>query len=477
MKIADRLAVRSMVLSAIWIFSLWCATAPQRASAQTVTGSQKLGDNAIWTNSTTITGSSAFIDASVFSGTDICAKIANALSSSSFPAGGVLDARAVLTGSLGTCASSPSDLLSSPPAATILLPAGVITLPDTWVLGNQMRIIGEGRGQTTITPSSTFSTSKGSALLQMGSSSCTTTSPCTGIVISELWVQGNTGETVPADGIDNPYAGAFSYVEHATVSYFTGNGLLIEGAVASSGSNTYLADGSGPYSDLIISNVSTGTSAATASTTCINLQAQTRGIHGLTCTANGSPTAGSYLDGSNNTIEDVHFEGVITGVLVGSQHVAAGNSVINVSGADGSGPVDYDIQVSSNTQTGGSPNVSDLTLEGISPYGFIKDFVVLDNLTGVSIPKADNVALYALGNSFGSGYSLFSTTPVTPSSSVPTNGLPTWGVGGTNLGSTTETCNTPGALYSNTAGGTGSTVFVCTEATQSGGQPTWQPIA
>jgi len=90
---------------------------------------------------------------------------------------------------------------------------------------------------------------------------------------------------------------------------------------------------------------------------------------------------------------------------------------------------------------------------------------VKDDLTGIDIPKADNVALYALGETFGGGYTLFGATPVTPGT---TAGLPTWGVGVTNVGS--ETCNTPGALYSNTSGGTGSTIFVCTAAL------TWQSI-
>jgi hypothetical protein len=359
------------------------------------------------------------------------------------------------------------------------LPAGHSRYSDPWPQSTLARLAaatfapkllqlyGEGRNQTTIAPKSSFSTSAGNnSLLQMGSSSCTLTSPCTGIVISEVWVQGSTSLAVPPDGIDNSYAGEFSYVEHVTITNFVGNGLLVEGSVAGSSD---LADGSGPYVDLVISNVTTGdTSSAVSTTSCINLQAQTRGVHGLTCTANGMPMAGIYLDGSGNTIEDIHFEGVVAGVLAGSQHTAAGNSVTNVSGVDGgnSGPVTYDVQISSNV-TAGVANVSDLTLTGISPYGTIKDFTVQDELTGINVPKTDNVTIYALGAPFGggNGYTLFSTSPVTPSTSVPTNGVPTWGIGTTNIGG--ESCNTPGALYSNTSGATGTTIFVCTQTTGS----------
>lgn len=474
MGIGNSSAFKCLLLSITVILLALYSVAPEAANAQTINKAPQ-GDNAVWLNGTTIDGSSAIIDASAFSGADICAKIAAALTTTtSFPPGGVIDARGAFPA--GTtrqvCANSPSSgLTSQPPAATILLPAGTIILPVPWVLANQTRIIGEGRQQTTISTETTMSgstTFSGSALIQMGSSSWCPSTGCTGIVVAEMFLEGNGSSiTATVDGIDNAFAGEFSQVESVTISDFTGNGLLIQGAVASG-----LADSSGPYSDLTISNINADPTSTTA---CITIEAQTHGIHGLTCTSNATPTAGVYLDGSGNTIEDMHFEGVVAGILVGSQHVAAANSIINISGVDGgnSGPVTYDVQISSNTQTGGAPNVSDLTLVAISPYGTIKDYVVQDNLTGINIPKTDNVALYALGDPFGSGYTLFSTSPVTPSSSVPTNGLPTWGVGGSTLGAT-ESCNTPGALYSNTSGGSGSTVFVCTEST---GTLSWQPIA
>jgi hypothetical protein len=426
--------------------------AERAANAQiTITGGQNKGYNAVWSAANTITGSTASIDASNFSG-DVCAKISSAISAAvadGFTTGVVIDARGAGT---GVCTSSPTT--NSNPA-TILLPAGTITLPSTWTLGNETRLIGLGRNQTTIKPAATFT---GSAVIEMGSSSACPSAGCTGVVVSELWVQGaSTGTSLT--GIENGYSNQFSYVEHVSITNFDDNGLLIEGAIAD-GINTYLADGSGPYTDLIISSVN-----ATA-TSCVNLQARTNGIHGLTCTSNGSTLAGIYLDGSGNTIEDVHFEGVVDGILVGSQHTSAENSVINITGLNGSGNLTNDIHVS-NAQTSGSPNVKDLTLLGISPYNLTISGgnALKDDLTGIDIPRADNIALYALGESFGGGYTLFGTTPITPGT---TSGLPTWGVGTTNVGS--ETCNTPGSLYSNPSGASGSTVFVCTAA------KTWQSL-
>jgi hypothetical protein len=468
MGIANGSVLRWLYFLAASILLTLSSVVPQRGFAQTINAAPQ-GDNAVWLSGTTIMGSSAIIDANAFTG-DICAKIAAALTSTSFPAGGVIDARGALPAGMThqVCANSPSSgLVSQPPAATILLPAGTIILPVPWVLANQTRIIGEGRQQTSISAETTMNGTmlfSGSVLIQMGSSSWCPSTGCTGIVVSEMFLEG-FGSVLPnLDAIDNSFAGEFSRVEHVTVSDFTGNGLLIKGAVVGG-----LADNSGPYSDLAIGNTNAGPTPTTA---CITLEAQTRGIHGLTCTSNATPLAGIYLDGSGNTIEDVHFEGVQDAILVGSQEVAAGNTVINITGVDGgnSGPVTNDIHISSHTQVGGAANVSGLTLEGIAPYGVIMQYTVQDDLTGINVPKTDNVALYALGSPFGSGYTLFSTSP-TPSTTVP--GLPTWGVGVTSIG-TNQSCNTPGALYSNTAGGSNTTVFVCTEST---GTLSWQPIA
>jgi hypothetical protein len=454
MRNVNRPALSRLFFSAATVLLVLQELVPSTANAQITINGSTQGYNAVWSGSATISGSSVSLDASKFSGSDICAKITTALSAAiadGFAAGVVIDARGAAT---GICANSPT---TNTDHATILLPAGTITLPGTWILGNQTRLIGLGRNQTTIVPKSTSFT--GSSVIQMGSPSICPNTGCTGVVISELWVQGPmTG--IALDGVDNPYAGEFSYLEHVTITNFNNNGLLIEGTVANNGVNTFLADGSGPYADLIISSVN-----ATA-TSCLNLQAQTRGIHGLTCTSNGLTLAGLYLDGSGNTIEDIHFEGVADSILVGSQHVAAENTVINVTGVGGSGSVNTDVHIS-NALTGGTANVSDLTLMGISPYGVVKNFAVQDDLTGINLPKSDNVALYSLGDPFGGGYTLFGTSP-TPSTTIP--GLPTWGVGTTNLG-TTETCNTPGSVYSNSSGtGSLTTVFVCTAAL------TWQPI-
>ncbi len=74
----------------------WLSVLPTNAPAQTINSAPQ-GDNAIWQNSTTISGSQAFIDASAWcngncQGLDFCVMVNNALGSLP-PQGGVVDAR------------------------------------------------------------------------------------------------------------------------------------------------------------------------------------------------------------------------------------------------------------------------------------------------------------------------------------------------------------------------------------------------
>jgi hypothetical protein len=61
-------------------------------------------------------------------------------------------------------------------------------------------------------------------------------------------------------------------------------------------------------------------------TACVKIQAQTRGLHNLTCTSNSNtanqgggewPSAAIYLDSYNTTIENVHVEGFYDAIVVG----------------------------------------------------------------------------------------------------------------------------------------------------------------
>jgi hypothetical protein len=138
-----------------------------RASAQdTCAGSQ--GQNGVYNatcNNQTpgVTGSSAFIDASMFvtlPGTNICGVLNSVLTSKSYPpTGAVIDARGLANGTPPTsmmCTMSPwgsgSSYLNVP--STILLPAtggatpNPIIIPNSspWILPANTHLIGEGDG-------------------------------------------------------------------------------------------------------------------------------------------------------------------------------------------------------------------------------------------------------------------------------------------------------------------------------------------
>jgi hypothetical protein len=141
---AKRLASRWVLLGAVMAVLL-CMSASQ------VHGQTQEGYNAIFKSSSAClsggcTYSSAFIDASVFTGTDFCVKVNNALNE--LPTtGGVIDARGIHLSGGNTCASSPftnPNTINKP--STVLLPSGTITISTTWILPNGTKIVGEGGG-------------------------------------------------------------------------------------------------------------------------------------------------------------------------------------------------------------------------------------------------------------------------------------------------------------------------------------------
>jgi hypothetical protein len=123
----------------------------------TSTQAQVEGNNAVYPASgQCCQGSPAFIDASQFlghnQGLDLCDTIygifVNRWNVAAYPpTGAVIDARGIsgatnLTCSHGSPWTEGSNTVSAP--STILLPAGTIVIPTTWVMPNNTRIIGAG---------------------------------------------------------------------------------------------------------------------------------------------------------------------------------------------------------------------------------------------------------------------------------------------------------------------------------------------
>ncbi|HWY53741.1 MAG TPA: hypothetical protein VNZ03_04720 [Terriglobales bacterium] len=454
----------------------WLAIAPSPILAQA-------GNNAVF-GSSGPTGSAAWIDASVWSSSgDLCAVITYILSSApGFPTypstGAVIDARGIVlpNGAQQTCSSQPWAPALTPsggwPPATILLPAGNIQIKEPWIIPNNTRIIGQGRSTILIADG----IAANGDMIDMGISGCTAGS---NISIEHLKLFANSDQV---NGIVNNCAQDGSYVDDVNLYGFGLVGLTIGAG----------ATGSGPYTRLNYDNpkVSPGTPV------CVIIKAQTLGLHGITCVGNltvaGSPGhAAIYLDASNNTIEDVHFEGFWDGIEVGDSAAAKGNTIINVHGASDKyhGNITTVVHVcgpSFQNAIGQCANtnepISDLTILQVrNDNGGLCTTTVQDDLTGttttigtVAVPGA-TVGKYVLGEPV-SGFSVppYSRFAIDPSSVVAaqrclvngvyysfnSSAVPTWGSGSAPLSSVM--CTTPGALFSNTAGtSTSNSIYVC----------------
>jgi hypothetical protein len=438
MEIATKLVASRMFVGTILLLG-WLSALPPQMEAQQ-------GDNAVCNSSSPPSGikcSPAFIDVSVITGSpnnDLCGKIYAVLSSASYPASGtVVDARGV-TGAALICASSTTPWSNGTTTVSvpshILLPSGAITIATAWALPQATHISGEGSTKTTILAAS----SSVSPMIQMGDANCTfPSSVCFDISVDDLALNG--GAYPGVIGIENDAAQELSYVDHVDFEAIEGTGLNI----------TAGGDNSGPYSNLYFTAGTTNVSSATACAHITGVLA-TRGIRDITCSAKDgtTPQAAIYLDGTSGTIENVHVEGFQDGVLVGHNAAAVGNTLININGAYGAGPVKNVVHISNNFDT------TDLAILGVVSDDATN--AIQDDVTGTTLTDGA-VAMYVLGEGAttnGGGGSL-GRTRFTTSPSVPN-----WGVG-SGIPSTPYVPCPTGSLFSNTGGTSGShnTLYVC----------------
>jgi hypothetical protein len=489
MQITRKSAVRALSSRGAAVLLLGLAiSAP--IDAQIKNGS--LGNNVVYEGpGMVVAGSSALIDASVFPGADVCAKINAVLTSKSpaFPSrGAVIDARGIFNPvSLLNCASG-SPWQGTPPAggwppATILLPPGGINIHAPWVLPNATRIIGERRNTTTIFAATDFPT--GETMIQMGSSDnavCPLLAGmhvCKGVGMQYVSLDGelrNPPTGAQVNGIDNEFSQDLSYLDHVDFRLLEGTGLKVGPG----------ATNSGPYSNLIFA-AGGGSKGETTQTACVVFQTSTRGLHGITCTANGTPLAAVHLQGRNNSIEDIHVEGFVDGVVVGDSAASggkvAGNVLMSIDGGFGgnTGAVDNVIHICNpaNPSPGsacsaGNWTVSDLTVLGVSAdhaVHFRSPVAIQDDVSDATLHTAQaaatDVALYVLGEpsaiGSGTGFSRLSSTFMM-NTGQPI--VPTWGAGVLGTVTLPTPCPT-GSLFSNTSSnqGSNSTLYVCVGGT------------
>jgi len=481
MRITKTSSFRSMGLVSLLVLGAWLSVLPNRTWAQQ--GNEGL--NTVWQTSSNKIASAAFVDASAYtSNGDICGRLNYILSTA--PNGVVIDARGVLpaTGSTQSCGMNPWNNIN-PTSATILLPAGTITICATWTLPVLTKIIGEGVGQggtigTTLRVGSLTncngSNFMGTAMIQMGNipNNCTL-SNCFSVSVSDLALDGQSKSTI--DGIDNTTAQELSSVQHVAMVNIGRVGLF------NSSGNV------GPYTDISIAV----TSNAAA---CVETQGPPRGFHGLSCTcvqSNGSicsssdstlnPNAGIYLGGVPSvglpagyasSIEDVHIDGFRYGIFVGESGPGTPAPAFDylLSNISGGNNVTDLIHISSVQSASGfcppqtNPfNVCDITVMGATSSG---TNTIVDELSNTTLASSTDptVGMYVLGEQVTAGGSGVGNSRFTTSPSVPS-----WIVGTT---APTTPCAI-GDLYSITAGTSGTTLWGCV----GNGQPAvgaWSPI-
>jgi hypothetical protein len=457
MKSTNKLALRWLFSGAMLVFLGWISAFPIRTQAQGT-----LGNNAVYNSGTNTVGSSAWIDASVFSTADVCAALNAVFRSTVSPyptLGAVIDARGVNPGTTQTCSISPWSGVTTPPPSTILLPSGTIVINNGLTLPNKTRLIGAGGGS--------LSTSGGATIIQAGSSFPSATmfimgssalcgTSCTGISLEDLWLDGQ-GQSI--NGILNQFGQELSYVKRVTFYQLLGTALSL--------TNTNAVN-SGPYSDLAFS-LGSHSAFASSTTACVQIKGiSTRGLHGVTCIGNtGSsgtiPNAGVLLDASNNSLEDIHVEGFGDGVRVGSNASAQGDVLFNISGGAN---VTNVVNITNST----GKSVSDLSLMAITNGAVAGSGgatnTIADSRTSTTLADA-TVGMYVLGKAMTSG----SGTVIGESRFTSSPNAATWGVGSV---SPSGTCKV-GSLFSNTSGTAhgSNTWWVCTP---SGSTTTWTDI-
>lgn len=423
------------------------------------------GDNAIWVSHTGTAASTAFLDASLFSG-DICGQINAALTSSAFVAGMVVDARGITPAG---CTTNPFSTGSAPTKpSTVLLPAGTITLSTAWAIPTLTQVIGQGAGVTILKAVSSGFTDPffvlsptNPAVIHMGVPNTVAAPPLSGkiafsVVVAHLTIDGNRQSLsgTEVDGIDNNNAEEQSYVDDVMIQNVLGNGLYLSNDPQGSGQGA--ADHSGPYTNLVVQQT---TGNAISTTTCVTVTAgtqpaQPRGIRGITCLGDSTAaaTTGFWLGGSNMTIEDVRIDGFINGITVESGGSQA-NLLLNITGTSTLKAVTNLVNIES-----ASPAPVNLAAMGLS-RATGTTCSILDQATGQTSGNCltdQFVGMYLLGAPIGTGtangYSRFTTTP----------NFPTWAQGKTTSSGISGSCTSNGSLFSSTTGSTtGGTLWLC----------------
>jgi hypothetical protein len=290
---------------------------------------------------------------------------------------------------------------------------------------------------------------------------CQNHNDCPGIAIEHVTLDGYNQSYV--NGIVNNNGQELSYVDD--VQFYRIAGMALE-------LNTYSWN-SGPYTNLTMSSVGT----------CVDINGSfdTRGIHGLNCNTKGTSPAAIYVDGSNNSLEDISLVGATgsaNGILIGDSAAAHNNVLFNISGTgfqnlvtisnqpNPSGPP-YPTNCPGQAQNNYSLHYAcDITIMGVK-NGSSGTNTINDEIGGATLTDS-NLGMYILGEPVQSGSSSNPNNTFLGNSHFTTSpNWPTWVVG------TSQTqgasCSSVGSLFSVTSG-SGTTLWECESSVG------WQPI-
>jgi hypothetical protein len=414
-------------------------TLSEPASAQITGTNLTEGEPVIATSATAADSEAEYVDAYVFSGSDMCAKIsaawAEALVTQSLTSATV-DARA-FTGNQ-TCSSNPFTVSSGgktpTPHGILLLGDVVIATSVTWVVPTQLELRGIGHGggagassgyNTIIsaynTATSEYTLPSSEAVLQMGSNA-SGDGPWFGIKIAGLTVDchGQSG----CVGIFNNEAEENSTVEDVQIWDAPAYGLRVSAYDATNPTGTSAATNSGPYRNVYVAYTSNcSTNCSNSSTVGIevdgygstNFPRSIREFDAITVSGHGAGyiAAGVVICGVSAAFTNSHIEYATTGVEIGT------GPVTGTAGCD-TGYSNFDTRsvaisnVSIGTTTGNSgqnaiivgsasnsPPTGDIVISGITNQTVNTNSNTLkDHVSGTTLASTTDpfLGFYAVGH-------------------------------------------------------------------------------
>jgi hypothetical protein len=226
-----------------------------------------------------------------------------------------------------------------------------------------------------------------------------TTGLATGVSVSNLNVDCNS--ITGGVGIQNWWAQELSYAQD--VSIFDCNAISLDVETSSS-------QNSGPYAN--ISSTNDAASRANANTLCAELlsssQTDLRGVHGLTCIASITPAPSIGIDASMESLslEDLHLEGYVTGISIGTNAEANNLTLINATGGTGKPGMTTLINIVNPTSY--SPNNNEVNLFGLNSGGVAT--ILNDQIMGTNLSDS-SLSFYVLGQGSGTNRTRLTSSP------------------------------------------------------------------